>query len=244
MKKSLSDRFLRIPVRYVEDCWECGYGGIVPVAPDTEAELVINSRSITDKSFLERMRFKSRTKVLEQGVTLLAYLATKEQTQLTDAQKKHLIPWQSMLHEIATEHIDNWSTGGLSLVEVSIGGPTDQQAKKFETESGGLWLLTEGPKAVGLQSTRIALPEVVSKDPVNSLNHAFTKLSETYEPWRISHTGNVYQRFLYKETNGKWYPLELLRNAAMAKKEQEIAYQLWLDFMKRMSSSSAAWETK
>ena len=100
--------------------------------------------------------------------------------------------------------------------------------------------MTEGPKAVGLQSTRISLPEVVSDKPVNSLNHAFTKLSETYEPWRISHTGNVYQRFLYKEKDGRWYPLELLRNAALAKKEQEIAYQLWQDFMERMAANTAS----
>jgi hypothetical protein len=241
MKKSSFDKFLRVPLRYVDDRWECEYGGIVPVSPGTVAELVINSRSITDKTFLDRMMAKSSIKVLDldEGVTLLAYLATKKQKGLTDEQKDHLIPWQDRLHEIATEHIDNWSTGGLSLVEVTIGGPTGQQARKFNTTSGGLWLLTEGPKAAGLQSTCIRLPKVVSKDPVNSLNHAFTKLSETYEPWRISHTGNIYQRFLYKEKDGKWYPLEILRNAALAKKEQEIAYQLWQDFMKRMSSNKA-----
>jgi hypothetical protein len=238
MKKSPPDKFLRIPVRYVDKQWECQYGGIVPVAPDTAAELIIASKSITDKAFLGRMKAKSNIKVLNQGVGLLAYLATKEQSSLTADQKKHLIPWQSRVHEIATEYIDNWNTGGLSLLEVSIGDPTDQQAQKFHTRRGGLWLLTEGPKAVGLQSTRIRLPEVVSKDPVNSLNHAFTKLSETYEPWRISHTGNVYQRFLYKEKDGRWYPLELLRDAALAKKEQEIAYQLWHDFMKRMSANA------
>ena len=238
MKKSPSDRLLRIPLRYVDERWECEYGGIVPVAPDTKAELVINSRSITDKRFLERMKAKSSIKVLDQGVILLAYLATKEQSRLTEDQRKHLIPWQSRLREIATEHIDNWSSGDLSLVEVSIGDPTDQQAKKFNTKSGGLWLLTEGSQAVGLQSSRICLPAAVSEDPVNSLNHAFTKLSEVYEPWRISHTGSVYQRFLYKEKNGLWYPLELLRNTALANKEQEIAYHLWQDFMKRMSAGT------
>jgi hypothetical protein len=51
----------------------------------------------------------------------------------------------------------------------------------------------------------------------------------------ISHTGNVYQRFLYKEKDDRSYPLELLRNAALAKTEQQIAYQLWQDFMKRMA---------
>ncbi len=237
MKRSRPDRFLRIPVRYVEGHWECRYGGVVPVAADTEAELLIHSRSITDDSFHDRMTAKSSIKVLDEGVALLAYLATKDQKQLTDAQKKHLIPWRN--RPIATQYINNWSTGGLSLVEVFIGDPTDQQAKKFETKKGGLWLLTEGRKAVCLESTRICLPEAVSEEPVISLNHAFTKLSEIYEPWRISHTGNVYERLLYKEKNGTWYPLKFLRNAALAEKEQEIAYQLWQDFMKRMSADAA-----
>lgn len=239
MNKSPPARLLRIPVRYVEDRWECAYGGVVPVANNTKAELVIRSDAIGDQSFLQRMRAKSSIKVLDEGVVLHAYLATKDQKGLTDEQKRHLIAWKDMLPKIATEYIDNWSSGGLSVVKVTIGNPTDQQKKKFETDKGGLWLLTEGPKAVGVQSTRICLPESVSKHPVRSLNHAFTKLSETYEPWRISHTGNVYQRFLYEEKDGKWYPLELLRNAALAKREQEIAYQLWQDFMKRMSAKSS-----
>lgn len=239
MKKSSPDKLLRIPVQHVDDQWECEYGGIVPVVQNAKAELVINSGAITDKTFLRRMTAKSNIKILDQGTRLLAYLATKNQEELTDKQRKHLIRWEIMRRGIATEHIDNWSGGDLSLIEVCIEGPTDQQQRKFATNKGGLWLLTEGPRAVGLQSTRIRLPEIVSKDPVSSLNHAFTKLSEAYEPWRISHTGNVYQRFLYKEKDGMWYPLEFLRNAALAMQEQEIAYQLWLDFMSRVSGSSA-----
>jgi hypothetical protein len=239
MKKSASNKLLRIPIRYVENQWECEYGGIVPVGPDAKAELVINSRSITDKSFLHRMTAKSSIKVLDQGTTLLAYVATKDKAKLTEEQKTYLISWESKKQEIATEHIDNRNSGDLSLIAVLIEGPTDQQGRKFETVEGGLWLLTEGPRAVGLQSTQIHLPEIITKDPVSSLNHAFTKLSETYEPWRISHTGNVYQRFLYKEKDDKWYPLEFLRNAALAMKEQEIAYQLWQDFIRRVSTSAA-----
>lgn len=239
MKKSSPDKLLRLPVQYVDDQWECEYGGIIPVVPDSKAELVISTRAITDKSFLRRMTAKSSMKVLEQGTKLLAYLATKDKEKLTDEQRKHLIRWEIMRGEIATEHIDHWNSGELSLIEVCIEEPTDQQQRKFETIEGGLWLLTEGPRAVGLQSTRIRLPDVASKESVSSLNHAFTKLSEAYEPWRISHTGNVYQRFLYKEKDGRWYPLEFLRNAALAMKEQEIAYQLWRDFMKRVSGNSA-----
>ena len=121
-----------------------------------------------------------------------------------------------MSGSVADEHIENWSSGGLRFVQVTIGEPTKLQVKALGDETGGLWLILEGPKAVGLRSTQILLPSGVSEDPVISLNHAFTKLSEIFEPWRKSHTGNVYQRFLYLEKDSRWYPLELLRNGALA----------------------------
>jgi hypothetical protein len=56
-----------------------------------------------------------------------------------------------------------------------------------------------------------------------------------YEPWRLSHTGNIYDRFLYQETDKKWYPLSLLRDFTLAKEEQKIAFNLWQRFMAEMS---------
>jgi hypothetical protein len=90
-------------------------------------------------------------------------------------------------------------------------------------------------EAVGLASTSIQLPKKISEKPVASLNHAYTKLSETYETWRISHTGNIYTRILYRESNGNWYPLDVLRNEALDKQEQEIAKALWDLFMGKMT---------
>ena len=46
----------------------------------------------------------------------------------------------------------------------------------------------------------------------------------------------MYERFLYQEKNKKWYPLDLLREATLALKEQEIAYDLWQTFLHRMTS--------
>lgn len=234
MKKSYSEKILRVPVRYVDERWEFEYGGIVPVAPGSQAELMIASKSITDPDFLARMTAPSKIKVLNENVTLLAYLAIKDNSHLTENQKNHLISWRSKDYNIATEYLENWNSGGLSLIKVHIGKPTDQHKNKFNTKDGGLWLLTEGRKTVGLQSTQIQIPdgETEASVSVNSLNHAFTRLSEIYEPWRISHTGNAYQRFLYKEKDNRWYPLELLRDCALAAEEQEIAYQLWQSFLK------------
>jgi hypothetical protein len=98
--------------------------------------------------------------------------------------------------------------------------------------------MTEGLEAVGLRSTTVLLPSAITDKPVSSLNHAYTKLSETFETWRISHTGNIYTQVLYKERSGKWYPLDLLRNKALEKNEQEIARDLWEEFMARMTQGS------
>ena len=95
--------------------------------------------------------------------------------------------------------------------------------------------MTEGAEAVGLASTTVLLPSSISTEPVASLNHAYTRLSEVFETWRISHTGNIYNRVLYQERNGIWYPLDILRNKALEKQGQEIAGKLWHDFMKKMS---------
>ncbi len=94
--------------------------------------------------------------------------------------------------------------------------------------------MTDGVEAVGIASTTVLLPPAISAKPVASLNHAYTKLSETFETWRISHTGNIYTRVLYQERNGMWYPLDILRDETLEKQEQEIARGLWEDFMAKM----------
>ena len=44
---------------------------------------------------------------------------------------------------------------------------------------------------------------------------------------RKSHTGSIYGRVLYKETNERWYPLDVLRNKAIATDEHELVNQMW-----------------
>jgi hypothetical protein len=99
--------------------------------------------------------------------------------------------------------------------------------------------MTEGAEAVGLASTTVLLPAAISTKPVASLNHAYTKLSEVFETWRISHTGNIYTRLLYRERNGIWYPLDILRNETLVTQEQDLARKLWDDFMGKMSGQHA-----
>lgn len=73
-----------------------------------------------------------------------------------------------------------------------------------------LKLKKQGTKPGKLLPCRCGLPTL--NEETMSLNHAFTRISEVYEPDRISHTGNVFERAYYK--NGDhWIPLEKRRDA-------------------------------
>lgn len=235
MTGAKSTRRLRIPVRLVDGTWECALGGAVPVNDGTEAELVVQRAAISDECFLETMERKGLHKVLEEGVLLLVCLTVKPQGPVPERLVPLLKPYNTFRGTIGTQYIDRWNPNTTAFLEVRIGGPDDKQAKLFDTNRGGLWLLTEGIEAVGLASTTVFLPPAISEKPVASLNHAYTKLSETFETWRISHTGNIYDRVLYQERNGTWYPLDILRNNALEKQEQEIARTLWENLMAKMT---------
>lgn len=235
MTKAASSRRLRIPVRFLDGIWECAFGGAVPVKNGAEAELVIQRTSISDKTFLETMEHKGRHKVLDEETPLLVCLTIKPESPPSDTLRPLLKSYTSFRSTIATTFLDYWNPGTIAFVEVKLAGPDTKQARLFGTDRGGLWLMTEGVEAVGLASTTVALPPDISDKPVASLNHAYTKLSEIFETWRISHTGNIYARVLYQERNGTWYPLDILRNKALEKQELEIAKSLWDDFMAKMT---------
>ena len=154
-------------------------------------------------------------------------LTVKHESPPPERLKPLLKRYDDLRGKIATEFLNTCGPGTLCFVEVNLAGPDQKQARLFETDRGGLWLITQGVEAIGLASTTVRLPKEISADPVVSLNHAYTKLSELFETSRISHTGNIYTRVLYQERNAKWYPLDLLRNKALDRQGLEIANKLW-----------------
>jgi hypothetical protein len=236
MTKEQSPR-LRVPVRFVDGVCEYALGGAIPVKNGTQAELLIPSNSISDNAFLALMEQRGMHKVLDEGTTLIVCLKTKPEAPPADTFQRLLKSREDFRGRLATELFDNWMTAN-AFVEVTLAGPNAKQSHLFNTNRGGLWLETRGLEPVGLASTTVLLPPAISSEPVASLNHAYTKLSEIFEPWRISHTGNIYFRVLYQEQNGTWYPLDILRNKALEKHEQGIAKKAWEDFMSKMIRKS------
>ena len=233
-----ADKKVRIPVRRIGDKWELEFGGDVPVKDGQEGELILPEKAIIDPELRAALKQRSVIKILDRGAPLRAYLATKMLEGVSEECQKALLPWPHWKAEIGAGAIDNWSSGPLSFFELSIGPATDKQRYVPALRDGGLWLEIKGRKANGLLSSTFELPDCVATKPATSLNHAFTILSEVYEPWRISHTGSVYERFLYQETDGRWYPLSLLRDARLADNDQQIAQNLWKEFMRRMKANA------
>lgn len=72
----------------------------------------------------------------------------------------------------------------------------------------------------------VVLPKVGALNQAESLNHAFTLLSEEFEPWRKAHTGSIYQRVFYKDGE-LWYPLSTLRRRTVGGAEHALIVDLW-----------------
>jgi hypothetical protein len=137
----------------------------------------------TDAKFLKALTERRQVRVLPQGTELHVAMTIKSDI---DQCLSHFL-----LHRKATKHNH---TAKISVdarfVSITLGGPTDLQRKKG-IEDGGLSLLLEGAEPRSIESGTVKLPDVEGLETVDSLNHAFTRLSELFEPWRKAHTGSI-----------------------------------------------------
>lgn len=215
-------RKLTLPVKMVNGQWEFLLGGAVPVKDGTVAELTVPMDRITDAEFAKRVTAESTVKVLSAGTKLYVALSDRASAlQPADMFERIEIDYQYL------------PRGYSRFLAITIGPPTDQQAKQrglFEEEKeGGLFLRQIGLDRTEILSSSIKLPEGFDPPFAQSLNHAFTLLSERYETHRLSHTGNVYTSMYYLESNGRWYPLDLLREGIRADAERQVIQAAWAE---------------
>ncbi len=225
---------LRIPVKLVEGRWEFLYGGGVPARNGAVGDLVLETYSITDIEFCARLKRRTEHKILDVGTELLVALAVKTDQNLSAELKKALIPPKTDGLELGIEYHSTARSAYTQFVRVYVCEPSAQQKRIPSYKEGGAWLQLQGTRPTGIFTSQIDFPVLGDAGIFDSLNHAFTTLSEIYEPWRKSHTGNIYNRVLYKERNGKWYPLDVLRDTAIAKDEHQIVRELWLKVTKQL----------
>lgn len=233
---------VRIPVKLVAGKWEYFYGGGLPIDNGAVGDLLIDKDSIKDQEFLLKLKRGSKHKILEAGTELLVALTIKKPDLVDKQLDATLAAYLLSAHDkkllLGDAYYFTTRSPDTRFVKIRIAGPTKRQKQRDPAEKGGVWLHLQGLQPKGVSSSTVSLPEGVSEVAVESLNHAFTLLSEKYEPWRKAHTGNIYERMLYKELNEKWYPLNVLRNATIASDEHQLIRDQWTSICEKIRRTS------
>ena len=215
----------------------------ISLLPENQCRVLLeetNKSNLSDKTKDKQFTHKYSHKVLPVGTTLLVALTIRPKPALSDDLKSHL-KLRNKYH-LGNDFYRSKLSVDTQFIEITIriririSDPTTE--KELKDASGGVFLQFDGLRQTGILTSSIKLPikdKTGNEDEVvDSLNYAFTRLSEQYEPWRKSHTGNIYNRIFYKEKNDKWYPIDLLRNVVSVKKDE---HQLVFEASSTLSDS-------
>lgn len=211
---------ITIPVRRVGDRWEFFYGGDVPVRDGALGHLTVGAAQITDKNFLQLMQRAAAVKVLKEGAPLLVALSDRAQGVHLSGDLRKLVNRNDLPAETTRLELVHLGPAKNGVTQFKLDGQADD-------DSGGLWLKVKGLDKTELVSSTVMMPAGFDEPTGISLNHALTMLSERYEKHRISHTGNVYTRVFYLDTDERWYPLADLREGVLASAERQLIADAW-----------------
>jgi hypothetical protein len=211
---------ITVPVRRVGDRWEFFYGGDVPVRDGALGHLTVGAAQVIDKAFLQRLQQPAVVKVLPEGAPLLVALSDKQNRNLPHAL------WERMSQKDVPAETTRLERVFLGPRRPGMVLPDDDDATPPD-RSGGLWLRVKALDKTELVSSVVVMAEGCAEPTAISLNHAFTMLSERFEKHRISHTGNVYTRVFYMESDNRWYPLADLREGVLVSAERQLMANSW-----------------
>jgi hypothetical protein len=211
----------------VGDRWEFFYGGDVPVREGTLGHLTVGAAQITDKNFLQLIQRTAAVKVLKQGTPLLVALSDRAQGVHLPGDLRKLVNRTDLPAETTRLEQVHLGPAKNGVTQFKLDGQADD-------DSGGLWLKVKSLDKAELLCSTIQMPDGFEEPFAISLNHALTMLSERYEKHRISHTGNVYTRVFYQESNDYWYPLADLREGVLAGAERQLMVDAWQALEKQL----------
>ena len=210
---------IRMQVKWADGRWKLPDGSPMQFEEGSEGELRVNSKHLGDGRSLEVLTAERKVTVLPVGTELRVALTIA--SDLTPALLLHLLPFKATLYD-PTATISAQSR----FVAVTLLEATNALGLK-DTEMSGLWLAFRGMEYLGMKSGPVGFTSTLGLEPARSLNHAFTCLSEIFEPWRDSHTGNVYERVFYQEQGDRWYPLKDIRDPSLASDARPFIKELW-----------------
>ncbi len=151
-------------------------------------DLVCEEYLLEDKDLARMLNTEEVVTLLQKGTTLFAHMRHERSRQ------RSALEWSDLSPRV---HVDSATFFVPFVIQED------------------LQLKLRGTRKAELQSCECELGDGALQPPA-SINQAYTRLSEKYEPSRRSHTGNVFDKVLYMGKDGKAKPLSHLRQKAEA----------------------------
>jgi len=206
---------LKIPIKFTDGEWQYINGGPIDVRDQSSAILYIHKENIKDKSFVEALTEKRVIRILDADAELFVGIH----------------PTPDLPENLSKNIYHSRAAGFESFIRIKL-VRTEKSILLESTENHGLFIILEGHEVKNIDSPAIQIidiPEEYSdKKYARSLNHAYTIISEIFEPHRISHTGNIYKNIFYNEPKiNQLFPLGDLRDKKIARGGRDILKTLW-----------------
>ena len=216
-----SEATVRIPVRIEKGRITYLYSRKrLPLRDGAVGELVLPAQAVLDRDWLSPLKAERPVEIVPAGESLLLAMRLRKipavyHGQLflpnSDRLRNHFQqPEDLHTTELPLDHFD---TGVLK--PLTWGDDAFVEVKLVEPLS----LVLRGTKSAILRGGECRIP--VLDRQATSLNHAYTVISEVFEPERRSHTGNVFDRVRYFEGT-YWRRLDDLRADREAEYEKHL----------------------
>tara|TARA_R110002074_G_scaffold159104_1_gene316403 strand:+ start:66 stop:734 length:669 start_codon:yes stop_codon:yes gene_type:complete len=164
---------------------------------------------------------RGRHYIVAEGATV--YVAVSVRTALPRALMSALVDIPEARRGISTVGLASTSR----LVPVTLGGSV-QPIKAPRLADGSLVMVARGSDVLETQTGQIELPNCFQDRHAISLNHAITRLSNSFEPWRKANTGSIYKR-IWLQLGPTWISLGAVRDQLSAGLERSIEMALSAD---------------
>lgn len=185
---------VKIPVRIVNGIIELKTGGHLPQIEEcTSGYLIVPEDSIKDHDIRLKLSQHDSKELLIAKTKLLMIFSRHQQVKYNTLTEEYI---KETSHRYLESYVLRSFTFPSSIVaEVIL--------------LGDLRISLHGTKLAALEPCMCESP--LLDQEAESLNHAYTLLSEILEPKRLSHTGNVFLKTLYQTPDLIWHQIDDLR---------------------------------
>jgi hypothetical protein len=196
-------RTVVIPTRVVNGSLEYFYGGPLPKLRDgTVFDMIVPEWAIEDKSFLPMLQRHHYDVLLRDSSVVYCAVALD---QVPEPLKKSTLTLESLVKGKVSARVPSMFPGK-GFVPINL-------MERLELE-------LRGTKLGRLKSAKCIIPALGQE--AHSLNHAYRLISESFEPVRISHSGNVFNEMLYVDGKGQCFRLGELRDTLQSCYEGDL----------------------